>query len=40
MKVVLFCGGLGLRLREAGEALPKPMAHIGYRPILWHVMKY
>jgi glucose-1-phosphate cytidylyltransferase len=40
MKVVLFCGGLGLRLRESGENLPKPLATIGYRPILWHVMKY
>jgi glucose-1-phosphate cytidylyltransferase len=40
MKVVLFCGGLGLRLRESGENLPKPMATIGYRPILWHIMKY
>lgn len=40
MKVVLFCGGLGLRIREAGEHMPKPMLTIGYRPILWHVMKY
>lgn len=40
MKVVLFCGGLGLRIREAGENVPKPMVTIGYRPILWHVMKY
>ncbi len=40
MKVVLFCGGLGLRLRELSETLPKPMVTIGYRPILWHVMKY
>jgi glucose-1-phosphate cytidylyltransferase len=40
MKVVLFCGGLGLRIREAGEHVPKPMVTIGYRPILWHVMKY
>ena len=39
MKVVLFCGGLGLRLRDAG-ALPKPMVSVGYRPILWHVMNY
>lgn len=39
MKVVLFCGGLGLRIRDA-EDVPKPMVHIGYRPILWHVMKY
>ena len=40
MKVVIFCGGLGMRLREAGEDLPKPMVPIGHRPILWHLMKY
>jgi glucose-1-phosphate cytidylyltransferase len=40
MKVVLFCGGLGMRLREHSESIPKPMVEIGYRPILWHVMKY
>ncbi len=40
MKVVLFCGGMGLRMREYSEAVPKPMVPIGYRPILWHVMKY
>lgn len=40
MKVVLFCGGLGLRLRDYAEHIPKPMALIGYRPIIWHVMKY
>ena len=40
MKVVLFCGGLGLRLREFSEHIPKPMVTIGYRPILWHIMKY
>src|ERR1041385_7896597 len=39
MKVVLFCGGQGMRIRDA-EDIPKPMVHIGYRPILWHVMKY
>ena len=39
MKVVLFCGGQGLRIRDL-EDVPKPMVHIGYRPILWHVMKY
>lgn len=39
MKVVLFCGGLGMRIRDA-ENLPKPMVHIGMRPLLWHVMKY
>ena len=40
MKVVLFCGGQGLRLREHSELLPKPMVTVGYRPILWHVMRY
>ncbi len=40
MKVVLFCGGLGMRLREYSESIPKPMVEIGYRPILWHIMKY
>lgn len=40
MKVVLFCGGFGMRMREYSEAIPKPMVPIGYRPILWHVMKY
>jgi glucose-1-phosphate cytidylyltransferase len=40
MKVVLFCGGLGTRLRGLAEDIPKPMVRIGYRPILWHVMKY
>ena len=40
MKVVLFCGGLGLRIREHSEHIPKPMVMIGYRPVLWHVMSY
>ena len=40
MKVVLFCGGLGMRLRDYADNVPKPMVPIGYRPILWHVMKY
>lgn len=40
MKVVLFCGGLGTRLREYSETIPKPMVEIGYRPIIWHLMKY
>ena len=40
MKVVLFCGGQGMRLREYGDHVPKPMVPIGYRPILWHLMKY
>jgi glucose-1-phosphate cytidylyltransferase len=40
MKVVLFCGGLGTRLREYSETIPKPMVPIGHRPMLWHLMKY
>jgi glucose-1-phosphate cytidylyltransferase len=40
MKVVLFCGGLGMRMREFSEAIPKPMVPIGYRPVLWHLMRY
>ncbi len=40
MKVVLFCGGLGLRMREESIRLPKPMIPLGDRPILWHIMKY
>ena len=40
MKVVIFCGGQGLRMREASEVAPKPMIPIGNRPVLWHVMKY
>jgi glucose-1-phosphate cytidylyltransferase len=40
MKVVLFCGGLGLRIQEASPSIPKPMVPIGQRPILWHIMKY
>ena len=40
MKVVLFCGGLGLRLGDGPNAIPKPMVLVGQRPILWHVMKY
>ena len=40
MKVVVFCGGLGMRLREYSDTIPKPMIPIGYRPVLWHLMKY
>ena len=40
MKVVLFCGGLGMRLREYAENVPKPLVPLGYRPMLWHIMKY
>ncbi len=40
MKVVLFCGGLGLRMRDYSEIVPKPLVPIGGRPVLWHIMKY
>lgn len=40
MKVVLFCGGFGTRLREHSETIPKPMVDVGYRPIIWHLMRY
>lgn len=40
MKVVLFCGGFGTRLREFSETIPKPLAPVGDRPILWHLMRY
>lgn len=39
MKVVLFCGGLGMRLHEYSETISKPMVNIGYRPIVWYVIK-
>ena len=40
MKVVLFCGGQGLRPPGHSEEVPKPMITVGYRPILWHLMKF
>jgi glucose-1-phosphate cytidylyltransferase len=40
MKVVLLCGGLGMRLRDYSDVIPKPLVEVGHRPILWHLMKY
>lgn len=40
MKVVLFCGGQGMRLRDYSDRVPKPLVEIGPRPILWHLMSY
>lgn len=41
MKVVLFCGGYGMRMRQSGtDDVPKPMHRVGPRPLLWHVMRY
>ena len=39
MKVVIFAGGLGTRLSEETNLLPKPMIEINGRPILWHIMQ-
>lgn len=41
MKVVLFCGGYGMRMRTAeSDVIPKPLQMVGPRPLLWHVMQY
>jgi glucose-1-phosphate cytidylyltransferase len=40
MKVVLFCGGLGTRIRDYSENVPKPMIPIGHQPMLLHIMQY
>jgi glucose-1-phosphate cytidylyltransferase len=40
MKVVLFCGGLGMRIRADNQSAPKPMTMVGERPILWHIMRW
>ena len=40
MKVVLFCGGLGTRLREHSDTVPKPLVNVGFRPIIWHLMHW
>jgi len=40
MKVVLFCGGQGLRLRDYSDSIPKPLVRVGPQPILWNVMRY
>lgn len=40
MKVVLFCGGYGMRMRDGQSDVPKPMTTVGPRPLIWHVMRY
>mgnify|MGYP001220046677 CR=1 FL=1 len=37
--VVILCGGMGTRIRDVNENIPKPMIPVGGRPILWHIMK-
>ena len=40
MKTIILAGGFGTRLSEKTSDIPKPMVKIGFRPILWHLMKY
>jgi glucose-1-phosphate cytidylyltransferase len=40
VKVVLLAGGQGTRLAEETDVRPKPMVEVGYRPLLWHIMKH
>jgi len=40
VKVVIFCGGFGVRMGDETRRIPKPMIEIGGRPILWHIMHY
>jgi glucose-1-phosphate cytidylyltransferase len=40
VKVVIFCGGMGVRMGEETQRIPKPMIAVGGRPILWHIMKW
>jgi len=39
MKVIILAGGLGTRLSEYTNIIPKPMVTIGGKPMLWHIMK-
>ena len=39
MKVLILAGGLGTRLSEETDLIPKPLVKIGGKPILWHIMK-
>jgi glucose-1-phosphate cytidylyltransferase len=40
MRVVLFCGGQGLRLHPSTERIPKPLVQVGGKPLLLLLMKY
>lgn len=40
MKVAILAGGYGTRISEETDLRPKPMIHIGGKPILWHIMKH
>ena len=38
MQVVILCGGMGTRIRDVADDIPKPMVPVGGKPILWHIM--
>lgn len=40
MQLVILAGGLGTRISEESDYIPKPMIKIGSKPILWHILKY
>lgn len=40
MKVVILCGGKGVRYTNQYNELPKALATIGNVPIIWHLFKY
>ncbi len=40
MQVIILAGGLGTRMSEETDFIPKPMSKIGKKPILWHLLKY
>jgi glucose-1-phosphate cytidylyltransferase len=40
MKVAILAGGIGSRLFEVTDRIPKPMVEVGGKPILWHIMKH
>ena len=40
MELVILAGGLGTRISEETDYVPKPMVKIGKKPILWHIIKY
>ena len=40
MRVVIFCGGFGVRMGDETHKIPKPMITVGGRPILWHIMRW
>jgi glucose-1-phosphate cytidylyltransferase len=40
VETVILCGGRGTRLGSMTDLQPKPLVHVGGRPILWHIMDH